>query len=98
MKANCSGRFLDSHSDNRKSKIQNRKLVGIFAVIIAFALCGAMAQAQQPTKVARIGFLDGSPASGMAVLAYAFRQELSKLGWIEGKSIAIEYRVCRAKE
>jgi putative ABC transport system substrate-binding protein len=28
----------------------------------------------------------------MAVLIDAFRQELSKLGWIEGKSITIEYR------
>ena len=40
----------------------------------------------------RIGFLDNSTASGMAVLVGAFRQELSKLGWIEGKNITIEYR------
>src|SRR5439155_24601636 len=37
-------------------------------------------------------FLDGSTASGSAALLEAFRQELSKLGWIEGKNIAIEYR------
>ena len=43
-------------------------------------------------KIFRIGFLDGSTASGSAVLLEAFRQELSKLGWIEGKNIAIEYR------
>src|SRR5262249_41053427 len=30
--------------------------------------------------------------SGSAVLVEPFRQELSKLGWIEGKSIAFEYR------
>jgi putative ABC transport system substrate-binding protein len=51
-----------------------------------------MAQAQQPGKIFRIGFLDGSTASGSAVLLEAFRQELSKLGWTEGKNIAIEYR------
>jgi putative ABC transport system substrate-binding protein len=51
-----------------------------------------MAEAQQPGKIFRIGFLDNSTASGMAVLLDAFRQELSKLGWIEGKNITIEYR------
>jgi ABC-type uncharacterized transport system substrate-binding protein len=49
-------------------------------------------QAQQAGKIFRIGFLDSSTASGSAVLVEAFRQELSKLGWIEGKNIAIEYR------
>jgi putative tryptophan/tyrosine transport system substrate-binding protein len=49
-------------------------------------------KAQQTAKVARIGFLDSSNASGMAVLLDAFRQELSKIGWIEGKNIIIEYR------
>ena len=55
------------------------------------ALCGSV-EAQQPKKVPRIGFLDNSTASGSAVLLEAFRQELSKLGWIEGKNITIEYR------
>src|SRR5215475_1298749 len=50
------------------------------------------AEAQQTGKVFRIGFLDPSTASGIAVLLDAFRQELSKLGWIEGKNFIIEYR------
>src|SRR5262245_4052266 len=58
---------------------------------------GTFADAQQPTKVARIGFLDPSTASGIAVLIDAFRQELSKLGWIEGKNITIEYRFAEQK-
>src|SRR5713226_2470278 len=58
---------------------------------LLFALCFP-AEAQQPGKIFRIGFLDSSTASGMAGLVEAFRQELSKLGWIEGKNIAIEYR------
>jgi ABC-type uncharacterized transport system substrate-binding protein len=53
--------------------------------------------AQQSGKVARIGFLDGTTASGMAVLVKAFRDELSKLGWIEGKSITIDYRFAEGK-
>jgi len=56
-----------------------------------------VAEAQQIGKVSRIGFLDNSTASGSAVLVDAFRQELSKLGWIEGKNITIEYRFTEQK-
>ena len=55
------------------------------------------ANAQQPGKIFRIGFLDLSTASGSAVLVAAFRQEMGKLGWIEGKNIAIEYRFADQK-
>ena len=48
--------------------------------------------AQQTGKVARIGYLDASTASGSEFLVDVFRQELSKLGWIEGKNITIDYR------
>src|SRR5439155_7828409 len=61
-----------------------------------FALC-APANAQQTGKIFRIGYLDTSTASGSAVLVEAFRQELSKLGWIEGKNIAFEYRFAEGK-
>ena len=55
------------------------------------------AEAQQTGKIFRIGFLDSSTASGSAALLEAFRQELSKLGWIEGKNITIEYRFAEQK-
>ena len=55
------------------------------------------AEAQQTGKIFRIGFLDPSTAAGSAVLVDAFRQELSKLGWIEGKNITIEYRFAEQK-
>ena len=55
-----------------------------------FALC-LHADAQQPGKISRIGFLDRGTAAS-AVHLDAFRQELNKLGWIERKSITIEYR------
>jgi putative tryptophan/tyrosine transport system substrate-binding protein len=61
-----------------------------------FALWSSAA-AQQTGKIFRIGFLDNSTASGSAVLVDAFRQELSKLGWIEGKNIIIEYRYAEQK-
>src|SRR5262245_59088041 len=65
-------------------------IVCLFAA--ALLSTASFAEAQQTGKVPRIGFLDNSTASGMAVLLDAFRQELSKLGWIEGKNITIEYR------
>ena len=68
-----------------------KKVIGLALGALLFALCFP-AHAQQTGKVFRIGFLDGSTASGMAVLIDAFRQEMSKLGWIEGKNITIEYR------
>ncbi len=84
-------------SDNRKSKIQNRKLVGLVALGVAFVVCGAVAEAQQAGKIFRIGFLDNGTASASAVLLEPFRQEMSKLGWIEGKNITIEYRFAEQK-
>jgi len=71
----------------------SRSLVGQTVALCAifFALL-AQAAAQQPGKVFGIGYLDNSTASGSAVLLEAFRQEMSELGWIEGKNITIEYR------
>jgi putative ABC transport system substrate-binding protein len=98
-------RFPDSLSDNLKSKtctelsrsIQNPKLVGLVAFVLALTVCGARVGAQQAGKVPRISLLDNSTASGMAVLLDAFRHEMSKLGWIEGKNITIEYRFGEGK-
>jgi putative ABC transport system substrate-binding protein len=53
--------------------------------------------AQQGGKIFRIGLLDNSIPSGSAVLLEPFRHELSKLGRIEGKNIAIEYRFSDGK-
>jgi putative tryptophan/tyrosine transport system substrate-binding protein len=66
--------------------------------LTVFLLTVSSAEAQQSTKIPRIGFLDVSTASGSAVLVEAFRQELSKFGWTEGKNIAIEYRFAEQKQ
>ena len=68
-----------------------------FVLAALLLALSSLAQAQQPTKIFRIGILDVSTASGMAVLLEAFRQELSKLGWVEGKNITIEYRFAERK-
>jgi len=67
----------------------------IFAALLLPVL--QVSHAQQTGKIFRIGFLDNSTASGIAVLSEAFRQELSKLGWLEGKNIIIEYRFAEGK-
>src|SRR5262245_24348611 len=64
----------------------------VWLVTLLLLAAGRFAEAQQTGKGARIGYLDNSTASGNAVLLEAFRQELIKLGWIEGKNITIEYR------
>ena len=66
-------------------------------IISVLGTSGAMAFAQQTGKTFRIGYLDNTTAAGSAVLVEAFRHELSKLGWIEGKSITIEYRFAEYK-
>jgi putative tryptophan/tyrosine transport system substrate-binding protein len=74
-----------------------KKKITVFVLCaMLFALCGSVG-AQQTGKVPRIGLLDSSTSSGMAVLVDAFRQEMSKLGWIEGKNITIEYRFAEQK-
>jgi putative ABC transport system substrate-binding protein len=50
------------------------------------------ARAQQPAKVARIGYLGLGPASASSSRVEALRACLRDLGWVEGKNIVIEFR------
>jgi putative tryptophan/tyrosine transport system substrate-binding protein len=76
------------------------KKAGLSSILITVTLLAVavIADAQQTGKVLRIGFLDNSTAAGSAVLVDAFRQEMRKLGWIEGKNITIEYRFAEQKD
>jgi len=91
------GRLFRSHSDNRKSAIQNRKLVGFSVVVFVLVVAGAVVDGQQPTKVPRVGFLGGGSASANAGRMEAFRQGLRGLGYVEGKNIVIDQRWAEAK-
>jgi putative tryptophan/tyrosine transport system substrate-binding protein len=70
----------------------NKKLLWLFTLL--FLVASSFAQAQQPKKVPRIGFLaNGSASDPPTVLRLdAFRQGLRELGYTEGKNINIEYR------
>ncbi len=50
------------------------------------------ADAQQPAKIHRIGFLHPSSSTAVGQHVAAFRQGLRELGYVEGQNIAIEYR------
>src|SRR5215470_13749972 len=98
MNEKTSLRILIPFSGNPKSAIQNSKWLGLSVIAFALVVVGPVAHAQQPGKVFRIGFLGSSTASGIAVRLDVFRQELTKLGWIEGKNITIEYRFAEQKQ
>jgi ABC-type uncharacterized transport system substrate-binding protein len=63
-------------------------------VVLAFAV---FAEAQQPKKVPRIGYLVATSPSAFAARAEAFRQGLRELGYVEGKNIVIVYRYAQGK-
>ena len=56
-----------------------------------------MAQAQQPAKISRIGYLSTTSPSDVPTRIEAFRQGLRELGYVEGKNIIIEYRYAEGK-
>jgi putative ABC transport system substrate-binding protein len=62
-----------------------------------FALCSS-AEAQQPKKVPRIGFLSAGDAARQSIPSEAIRLALRELGYIEGQNIAIEYRYAEGKQ
>jgi putative ABC transport system substrate-binding protein len=51
-----------------------------------------IARAQQAPKLPTIGFLGSSTSSAMTAWIAAFVQRLHELGWMEGRTVAIEYR------
>ena len=88
----------DQKSEIEKSErtSMTKKIILLALCSLLFALCFAV-EAQQPTKIPRIGFLGGASASANAGRIEAFRQGLRELGYVEGKNIVIEYRWAEGK-
>jgi len=71
--------------------------IGIIAITTILTGVSVSAQAQQPTKIPRVGFLVPGSQASFAARVEAFRQGLRDLGYIEGKNIAVEYRWAEGK-
>jgi ABC-type uncharacterized transport system substrate-binding protein len=82
---------------NRQQAVGNssrRQVFGFALWTLLFALCYSI-EAQQPTKISRIGYLN--PSNVTSARIETFRRGLRELGYVEGKNIAIEYRSADSK-
>jgi putative ABC transport system substrate-binding protein len=75
------------------------KKAAVPSILVAVILLAVavIADAQQPKKVRRIGYLSGSSPSANATRYEAFGQGLRELGYVEGKDILIEHRYAEGK-
>jgi putative tryptophan/tyrosine transport system substrate-binding protein len=73
-----------------------RKITVLTLCAVLFAVCPP-AEAQQSTKVYRIGYLSGRDAANESARSEAIRLSLRDLGYIEGQNIATEYRYAEGK-
>ena len=69
----------------------------ICLLLTFFLITVSLAQAQQPAKVPRIGYLGGGSRSSYPARIEVFRQGLRELGYVEGKNIVVEYRYAEGK-
>jgi hypothetical protein len=69
-----------------------KSLLALSVIAFVLVVAGAVASAQQPKKVPRIGYLSASDPAGESVRSEPIRLALRELGYIEGQNIATEYR------
>jgi putative tryptophan/tyrosine transport system substrate-binding protein len=72
------------------SRIERRKFLATIGGMAA--MWPLAARAQQPAKVPIVGYLGATTPSAQSQWTAAFVQRLRELGWIEGRTIAVEYR------
>jgi putative tryptophan/tyrosine transport system substrate-binding protein len=71
---------------------------GIVAIALTFAFGGVVANAQQPKKVYRVGYLLAGDSTSESARFAAILLALRELGYIEGQNIAIEYRYAEGNQ
>jgi putative tryptophan/tyrosine transport system substrate-binding protein len=69
----------------------NNEIIAISLGALLFVLCMS-ADAQQPGKIPRIGYVSGTDDLNNPGPEEAFRRGLQELGYVEGKNILVEYR------
>ena len=72
------------------------KTIGFALSALLLALCFP-AEAQQPKKVSRIGYLSNTEPASESGRSEAIRLALRELGYVEGQNIAIQYRYAELK-
>jgi hypothetical protein len=80
----------------RRWKLKKLVLLSILVVVVLLAVA-LIAEAQQPKKVARIGYLAAGDAASESSRAEAIRLALRAFGYLEGQNIATEYRYAEGK-
>jgi len=83
-------------SGSGQRETHEKKIIGFAFSAMLFALCSS-AQAQQPTKVHRIGYLSSFDPATESAGSEAIRLALREFGYIEGQNIATEYRYAEGK-
>ena len=74
----------------------SKRNIGVALCAMLFALCGS-AEAQQPKKIWRMGYLSSVNPVNESARAEGIRLALHERGYIEGQDIAIEYRYAEGK-
>jgi putative tryptophan/tyrosine transport system substrate-binding protein len=75
----------------------NKAAASSFLMAVALVAFAVIAEAQQPAKVPRIGFVSAISSSTISSRVEAFRQGLRELGYVEEKNIVVEYRYSDGK-
>jgi putative tryptophan/tyrosine transport system substrate-binding protein len=75
-----------------------KRIATLVAIILILVGCSAPAEAQQPKKVPRIGYLSSSDPVTESTRSETIRLALRERGYIDGQNIAIEYRYSDGKQ
>jgi putative tryptophan/tyrosine transport system substrate-binding protein len=73
------------------------KNLGLIVLAIVFLTTASIADAQQPKKISRIGYLSGFDSARESSRSETIRLALRERGYIEGQNIVIEYRYAEGK-
>ena len=88
---------FDSDQDKLRRSSDDLKWLGLLVIALVLAICGDVAQAQQPKKVPRIGYLLSFDPATDSNGTEKIRLALRELGYVEGQNIAFEYRYAEGK-
>jgi putative ABC transport system substrate-binding protein len=95
MSKKSSDQFPSHFSIDLKSALRKLESAIVTGAML-LALCSS-ADAQQPAKIPRIGYLLANFPTTSPARREAFRQGLRELGYVEGKNIVVEYRYAEGK-